>query len=117
MAKTNMKIVYDEEVDILLLSKGSKVKASIDVGDFVIDIDHKGFVSAIEILNATETLKISEEQLKSIKDAVMLVTYKPNHVYINIVMQVAGKEKDITIPLDVDLGNKPFNQSVKFAVA
>lgn len=115
MAKT--KIEYDVDEDILLLSKGSNVKASIDVGDFIIDIDHKGFVSGIEVLNAAENLNLSEEQLKSINEALMLVTYKPHHVYINIVMHFAGKEKDITIPLNIDLGSKPFSQSVEFAVA
>ena len=47
MAKTNTKIVYDEEEDILSLSKNRKVKASIDIGDFIIDIDHKGYVTGI----------------------------------------------------------------------
>ena len=60
MAKSNTKIVYDEEEDILFLSKSRKVKASIDVGDFVIDVDTSGFISGIEILNASENLKISE---------------------------------------------------------
>src|SRR3989344_948906 len=105
MAKVNTKISYDEEEDILSLSKSRKVKASIDIGDFVIDIDHKGFVTGIEILNASENLKLSEEQLKDIQKASMAITYKPNYVYISLVMIFKDKEKDLTIPLTVDLGH------------
>ena len=93
MAKVNTKISYDEEEDILSLSKSRKVKASIDIGDFVIDIDHKGFVTGIEILNASENLKLSEEQLKDIQKASMAITYKPNYVYISLVMIFKDKEK------------------------
>ena len=42
------RIDYDEEEDILFLSKGNKVKQSIDIGDFILDIDHKGNVTGIE---------------------------------------------------------------------
>src|SRR3989344_7330819 len=104
MAKGTTKISYDEEEDILSLSRGRKVKASIDIGDFIIDVDADGFVSGIEILDASNNLKISEEQLKEIQEASMTVTYKPNYVYICLYMKFNKKEKDVTIPLTVDLG-------------
>ena len=105
MAEINTKMNYDEEEDILLLSKERKVKASIDLGDFIIDIDTKGFVSGIEILNASQNLGLKENQLKSLKQASMNVSYKPNHVHITIIMHFGNKEKDIHIPLTVDLGH------------
>ena len=118
MAKGNTKIVYDDEEDILFLSKGRKVKASIDIGDFIIDVDTNGFVSGIEILNASENLKISEGQLKGLQEASMVVTYKPNYVYIYLVMKFKKKEKDITIPLTVDLGHGSVRtEKTIFAVA
>ena len=66
MAKSNTKIIYEKKEDILYLSKGKAAKASIEVGDFIIDIDFEGFVSAIEILNAGENLNISSEILEKI---------------------------------------------------
>jgi len=118
MAKVNKKIIYDEEEDILFLSKGRKVKASIDIGDFIIDVDTNGFISGIEILNASENLKISEDQLKELQEASMAVTYKPNYVYIYLVMKFEKKEKDITIPLTVDLGHGTVRtERTTFAVA
>ena len=118
MAKGNTKIIYDEEEDILFLSKGRKVKASIDIGDFVIDVDTSGFISGIEILNASENLKISDEQLKELQEASMAVTYKPNYACIYLVMKFKKKEKDITIPLTVDLGHGSVRtEKTIFAVA
>ena len=69
MAKADTKIIYDKNEDILYLSRGRKAKASIEIGDFVIDIDFKGFVSAIEILNASENLGVKPDVLKKIKEA------------------------------------------------
>ncbi len=118
MAKLNTKIIYDEEEDILFFSKGRKVKASIDIGDFIIDVDTNGLVSGIEILNASKNLNVSEEQLKSLQNASMSITYKPNYVYIYLVMQFKDKEKDITIPLTVDLGHGSVRtERTNFAVA
>ena len=118
MAKIDTKIIYDEEEDILFLSKSKKVKASIDVGDFIIDIDHYGFVVGIEILNAEENLHLTKEQLEEIQKASMAVTYKPNHVYISLVMMLKNREKDITIPLTVDLGHGSIKkEKINFAIA
>lgn len=112
------KIIYDEEEDILFLSKGKKVQASIEIGDFVIDVDTNGFISGIEILNASKNLNISESQLKGLLRANMLITYKPNYVYINLIIQLKEKEKDIAIPLTVDLGHGSVRtEKINFAIA
>lgn len=107
MAKANLKISYDAEENILVVSRGRKVRASIEVGDFIVDVDVDGFISGIEILNASETLKLSEEQLKGLRDVDMLVNYKPHYACIYLMMKFEQKEKErITIPLPVDLGHK-----------
>ena len=118
MAEINTKMNYDEEEDILMLSKGRKVKASIDLGDFIIDVDTSGFVSGIEILNASQNSGLSEEQLKDLNHVSMNVSYKPNYVLITIIMQFANQEKDIHIPLTVDLGHGLVTtEKMNFAVA
>jgi uncharacterized protein YuzE len=104
MAKSNTKIIYEKDEDILYLSKGKAAKASIEVGDFVIDVDFKGFVSAIEILNASENLNMESEILREINRARMSIVYKPNYLFIMLVLSL--KEKEIAIPLTVDLGHK-----------
>src|SRR3989344_8924443 len=109
MAEINTKIRYDLEEDILTISKEKKAKASIDIGDFVIDIDQRGFVIGIEILNASTNLNLDENQLKEIKKASMVVTYKPNYVYIYLLMQFKTKEKDVAIPLTINLGHNSIS--------
>ncbi len=118
MAKINTKIIYDFEENILFLSKGRKVKASIDIGDFIIDIDMHKFVSGIEILNASENLNLSKEKLRELQEASINVTYKPNYLYIYLIMRLKEKEKEITIPLTVDLGHASIKtEKTVFAVA
>lgn len=118
MAEVDTKMNYDEEEDILVLSKTRKIKASIDLEDFVIDIDNNGFIVGIEILNASHNLSLNEEQLKNLKKASMNVVYKPNYVYISIIMQFGNKEKDICIPLTVDLGHGTITtEKTNFAIA
>ena len=106
MAKGDTKMIYDQEEDILSLSKGRKVKASIDIGDFIIDIDTNGFVSGIEVQNASKNLNIAEEQLSELQRAQMTVNYKPHYVYIHLLMQFKQKEQSIAIPLTVNIGQR-----------
>jgi uncharacterized protein YuzE len=118
MAKRNTKMMYDSEEDILSLSKGIKIKASIDIGDFIIDVDHRGFIVGIEILNASSNLGIKEAQLKLLEQASMNVTYKPNHVLITLLMKLKEREKEIAIPLTVDLGHGSIKtERTHFAMA
>ncbi len=105
MAKGNAKINYNSEEDILNLSKGNPSKASIEIGDFVIDVDFKGFVSAIEVLNASENLGIKKEILEEVEKARMSIVYKPNYLFVGIVFNFSGIEKDVRIPLTIDLGH------------
>lgn len=118
MEKNNAKIMYDLDEDILFLSKGKKVKSSIDVGDFVVDISRDNLVTGIEILNASENLKLSQEHLKNLQKATMVVTYKPSSIYVYLVMKLANKEKDVTIPLTINLGHTSIKtENISFAVA
>jgi len=72
----------------------------------------------MEILNASENLRMTVEQLKDLQKASMVVTYKPNYVYITLAMALKKKEKDIAIPLTVDLGHRSIStRNMNFAVA
>jgi len=116
MEENKTKIKYAEDEDILVLSKSKKVKESIDIGDFIIDIDKDNFVSGLEILNASQNLNISEKQLKELKSASMNITYKPMHILITLVLQFKDKEKDVSIPLSINLGHTSKIEKTNFAV-
>ena len=108
MARQIKTIDYDADNDIFFISDGEKVKASLDIGDFILDVNHNNFICGIEIMDASENLGINKEILKNVKSIKMSVTYKTNHVYVllMIVFKKDGKEVNIPIPLTLDLGHK-----------
>jgi uncharacterized protein YuzE len=95
MAKKIKTIDYDFENDIFFISNEEKVKASIDIGDFVLDVNHKNFICGIEIMDASENLGISKDVLGAIKHMEMSVNYKTNHVYVLLVVMFKQKEKKL----------------------
>ena len=101
-------IDYDADNDIFFISNGEKVKASLDIGDFVLDVSYKNLICGIEIMDASENLGISREVLKGIQSIKMSVTYKTNHVYVLLMMvfKKEGKEVNVPIPLTLNLGHK-----------
>ena len=114
MAKEIKTIDYDSENGIFFINNGEKVKASIDIGDFILDVNHNNFICGIEVMDASENLGISKEALKSVKSIRMSVNYKTNHVYVLLVMtfKKQGKEVNIPIPLTLGLGHKTPKKEV-----
>ena len=108
MARQIKTIDYDSESDIFFISNGDKVKASLDIGDFILDINHNNLVCGVEIMDASENLGVSKEVLKNVQNMKMSVTYKTNYVYVllMIVFKKGGKEVNVPIPLTLDLGHK-----------
>lgn len=114
MARQIKTINYDVENDILSISDGHKVKASLDVGDFILDVSHDNLVCGMEIMDASENLGVSKKFLSDIRNVKMSVTYKTNHVYVllMIVFKKEGKEVNIPIPLTIGLGHKEPKKEV-----
>lgn len=114
MAKSIKTIDYDENSDILFISNGEKVKASLDIGDFVLDVSHDNLICGIEIMGASEKLGIIKDILKNIKNMKMSVNYRTNYVYVLLMMTFKKEEKEVNvqIPLTIDLGHKVPKQEV-----
>ena len=108
MARQIKTIDYDFNNDILFISDGQKVKSSLDIGDFVLDVNHDNLICGIEIMDATENLGIDKEFLKYIQNIKMSVTYKTNHVHVLLIITFKKEDKEINvpIPLTLDLGHK-----------
>ena len=92
MAKQIKTIDYDSENDIFFISNTEKVKTSLDIGNFILDVNHNNHICGIEIMNASESLGISKEILKDIKNIRMSITYKTNHIYI--LLMILFRKKD-----------------------
>tara|TARA_Y100000034_G_C6657033_1_gene287867 strand:- start:149 stop:505 length:357 start_codon:yes stop_codon:yes gene_type:complete len=108
MARQIKTIDYDSKNDIFFISNGDKVKASLDIGDFVLDVNHNNLICGMEIMDASENLGVSKDILKNIKNMKMSVTYKTNHVYVllMIIFKKKDKEVNVPIPLTLNLGHK-----------
>lgn len=108
MAKEIKTIDYDSDNDIFFISDGGSVRASLDIGDFVLDVNHKNMISGIEVMEASENLGISKSILKNIKSMKMSVTYKTNNIYVLLMISFRDSEKEVNvqIPLTLDLGHK-----------
>ena len=102
------KINYDLENDIFYMSNGEKVKASLDIGDFILDVNYDNLICGVEIMDASDNLGIGQDNLKQLQNIKMSVAYRTNHVYILLMMTFKKQEKDvnISIPLALDLGHK-----------
>jgi len=76
--------MYDSEEDILFFSKGRASKGTLEIGDFVIDIDAKGDLTAIEIFNASKIFNVSKKILSMMKSARLKVQSTPNAMYLSM---------------------------------
>ncbi len=108
MARPIKTIDYDSDNDIFFISNGEKVKASIDIGDFILDVSHENLICGVEIMDASDNLGISKENLQFIQNIKMSITYKTNHVYILLLItfKKEDREANVTIPLTLSLGHK-----------
>ncbi len=108
MAKQIKIIDYDSDNDIFFISDGEKVKASLDIGDFVLDVSHRNLITGIEIMDASENLGIDKKILKNIKNIKMSINYKTNNIYVLLMMSFNENNKDVNvqIPLTLNLGHK-----------
>lgn len=117
MARQIKTIDYDAANDIFSISDGEKVKASIDVGDFILDVSHDNLICGMEIMDASENLGATRELLGSIRKMKMSITYKTNHIYVLLMIssQQSGKEINVQIPLSISLGHqKPKKEVLTF---
>ncbi len=114
MARQIKTIDYDSGNDIFFISDGNKVKASLDIGDFVLDVDSDNFICGIEVMDASEHLGISKEILSGIKSMKMSINYRTNHVHVLLIIDFKKGDKvvNMSIPLTLNLGHKTPKQEV-----
>jgi len=114
MASPIKTIDYDSDNDILFISNGEKVKASLDIGDFVLDVSHDNLICGIEIMDASTNLGISKENLSDIKSMEMSVNYKTNNILVllRIMFKQGNKMVNIPIPLSIGLGHRAPKQEL-----
>ena len=106
MAKEIKTIDYDFDNDIFFISKDESVKSSIDIGDFILDVNKDNLICGIEIMDASENLGVSKNILKNVENIKMSINYKTNNVYVLLMISFAERDINVQIPLTLNLGHK-----------
>lgn len=111
MAKTNKKaskkdvtFMYNKTEDILVVGKHKKyrkVKASIDIGEVILDVSTRGSIIGIEILNASKNIGIPKESLLGIKDVSFNVRYGLDCTMARLVLYLDKERFIFTTPLSI----------------
>ena len=113
MKNTTKFISYDKENDIFFIHKGfssdEKFKGNIDAGQLILDISTKGRVRGIEIMKATNFLKlfdITENMLENLSGAEFSAHIEPNCAVISLILKSKNSNKEmpakIAVPLNIN---------------
>ena len=93
-------IDYDRQNDDLcLIKEKAYVDSSVMFGDMILDISKYGKLVGIEILDASNIIGVSKEDLENVTQSDMLVFYKPNMVVVRIHLVIKDNEREILIPI------------------
>jgi len=90
---------YDAEEDILFTKSGQKTESTIDVGDYIIDIDAEGNACDIEILNASQNLGVTPKSLKSISKYSLESSHRQDTIYMRLVLTCKDEKVVVAIPV------------------
>ncbi len=98
--KAEKSVSYDSEEDILFFTKGKPSKYSIEIADFILDVDNKDSLVGIEILNASQALGMPKKLLNSLDYAKVKTESTPNALYVKFLFVAAGQQPQmVQVPL------------------
>jgi len=97
-------VVYDYKYDTLTFKiKDRNYKTSIEVQNFVIDIDEENYVTGIRIFDASKVSGINRIVFKNIIQGEFKASIKDN--VINVLFKFVGKMRNRIIPLFTEKEN------------
>jgi uncharacterized protein YuzE len=84
---------YNKTEDIFTVAKLSreKIKASIEVGDIIFDISHRGSLRGAEILNASKLIGVSKDILASANKAEIRTVQGRDFTYFQVLIWLDEK--------------------------
>jgi len=95
-AKGNGEVDYDYLHDIIFFKvKDRGYQKSIEFEDIILDIDKDGFVTSIQIFDASNLFKLSREELRSIKKWAFEIKVENNVINIQLIFSVINRNKII----------------------
>lgn len=102
MAKTNKAkneenviFLYNKTDDVLSIEKkrkDAKIKASIDIGDVILDVNTKGNITGIEFLNASKNIGTTKDTLSKIEKIQFSAWQTADYLAIRLIFHLNKKE-------------------------
>ena len=87
---------YDFEEDTLFFKvKNRDYLKSIDFGDFVLDVDTKGFVTGIQIFDASKLFDVSKTTLNKVKRWQFHTKVEENKILLQLSFEAVNKNKTV----------------------
>ncbi len=95
-AKEKGQVDYDYKNDILFFKiKDREYEKSFDFGDFIIDIDKKGFATGIQIIDASKIFNRSKDDLMNVKKWEFVTKIENNVISIQLAFIIVKRNKVI----------------------
>jgi uncharacterized protein YuzE len=97
-------IDYDYKNDTLFVSMRG-AHSSIEVDDYIIDMDGKNFICGLEILNASKNLHVPKKSLINITKAKFAIKYGTNMAKILLALHMEQSVNSLNVPLTIQTGH------------
>lgn len=95
-ARGNGEVDYDYIHDILFFKiKDRDYSKSVEFEDIVLDIDKEGFITGIQIFNASNMFKVEKEPLKEIKKWAFEIKVEDNVIFVQLTFEIIKRNKII----------------------
>ena len=95
-AKGNGEVDYDYAHDIILFKvKDREYSKSVEFEDIVLDIDKEGFITGIQIFNASNMFKVEKESLNEIKNWNFEIKVENNVIFVQLTFEIVKRNKII----------------------
>lgn len=92
-------LMYNKEDDILFFTRGKPGKQTIEIADFILDVDKNSNLVGIEILNASKALGVPKSFLSSLDYAKVKTESTPNALYVKFLFASLNVIQNVQVPL------------------
>jgi uncharacterized protein YuzE len=92
---------YHKKDDIAVFEYGDydAYERSIDVANFVVDINSEGDFLGLEVIGASERLPLTKEELSNIEDIEIVVKDDEESMMVTITLRRDEKETSLNLPM------------------
>ncbi|MDY6778486.1 MAG: hypothetical protein SVU32_07495 [Candidatus Nanohaloarchaea archaeon] len=93
-----VKTAYKDDIDVLMIEEGDydDFDRSLELGGFVLDLDSNDRFLGLEIIDATQKLALTADELSSIDDATISLDRHDDVLRVRVELIINGQRSTIT---------------------